>query len=160
MPHRSRPAAGPGLKSVFCCATALGGLTLGQPAMAQTDAQIRAIEQQIKAAADPTESGESEPTTRDHALKAAQEQAKAAQDQAAAAAGRGRRSGSRSTQTAASAPPAVPPPGPPLPPGSFPGRRLDRHVGRLRGARRYLSVTQRGLQHRHQLRQHSIPQQP
>ena len=40
------------------CAAALGALTLGHPAMAQTDAQIQTIQQQIKAAAEPTQSDE------------------------------------------------------------------------------------------------------
>jgi hypothetical protein len=51
MPRRSRPAAVSGSRSLFCCATTIGGLSLAEPTAAQTAPQIQSIEKQIKAPA-------------------------------------------------------------------------------------------------------------
>jgi hypothetical protein len=118
MPRRSRPAAVPGLKSVLCCTTAFGGLSLALPAMAQTDSQIQTIEKQIQALQTQLNQVKADLAARDRALKAAQQQAKAAQDQAAAASAQAAQIATTPPPPPAAAPPA-PSPGPPLPQGAF-----------------------------------------
>jgi hypothetical protein len=108
------------LKYSLFCAAAVGGLVLGHPAEAQTDAQIQTIQQQIKQLQNQLNQMKSDLAARDRAVKAAQEQAKAAQDQAAAAQGQAAAASSQAAQVAATAPP----PGPPLQQGQF-------HVGGL-----------------------------
>jgi hypothetical protein len=67
------------------CTAAIGALLIARPAVAQTDTQIRSIEQQIKALQSQLGQVKADLATRDRALKAAQQQARQAQDQAAAA---------------------------------------------------------------------------
>ena len=121
MPRRSRPAAATGLKGFLCCATAVGGFSLVEPAAAQTDAQIQSIEQQIKALQAQLNQVKTQLMARDRALKAAQQQAKAAQDQAAAASAQAAHVAATmpAPAVAAPAPPPEAPSAPPLPQGTF-----------------------------------------
>ncbi len=102
------------LKYSLFCAAAVGGLMLGHPAEAQTDAQIQTIQQQIKQLQNQLNQMKSDLAARDRAVKAAQEQAKAAQEQAAAAQGQAATASAQAAQVA-----AAPPPPPPLPQGQF-----------------------------------------
>jgi hypothetical protein len=104
-----------GLSYALLSAVAVGALTAGSPALAQSDTQIQSIQQQIQALQRQLNQMKADLAARDRAVRAAQEQAKAAQTQAAAA----------SAKAAAAVPPAVAavtpavPPEPPLPQGAF-----------------------------------------
>jgi hypothetical protein len=102
-------------------ATALGAVTLAGPAAAQTDTQIKSIEQQIQALQKQLGQVKADLATRDRALRAAQQQAKSAQDQAAAASAQAARIAAAppAPVVAAATPPAEQPSGPPLPQGAF-----------------------------------------
>jgi hypothetical protein len=120
------------VKFVLCCATSIAALACVQPAAAQGDARIEAIEQQIKALQTQLNQVKADLAARDRALKAAQQQAKAAQVQATAAATQAASAQAAPAQAAsaqagqvAAPPPAqvatapAPPPEPPLPQGAF-----------------------------------------
>jgi hypothetical protein len=103
--------------TILLGATMLAGLAAPHPAAAQSDAQIQAIEREIRALQNELAHVKADLAARDRALRAAQTQAKAAQDQAAAAA----TAAQQVQQQVAAAPPAPPPPppAPPLPSGTF-----------------------------------------
>lgn len=121
------------LKFVLASTTAIGSLSLTQPAAAQTQSQINSIEQQIKALQNQLGQVKSELARRDRALKAAQEQAKAAQEQSKAAQEQSRAAQEQSTATSAkvAAMPVelAPPPAPPMPPGQFKAGQLTITLG-------------------------------
>jgi hypothetical protein len=102
------------------CTAAIGALTLARPAAAQTDTQIHSIEQQIKALQGQLGQVKADLLTRDHALKAAQQQARAAQEQAAAASAQAAHAvASMPAPVAAATVAPEEPVGPPLKQGQF-----------------------------------------
>jgi hypothetical protein len=90
MPRRSttrvvRSSAIPAMKYALVCATAAGGLSMAQPALAQSDPRIEAIEREIKSLQAQLGQVKADLAARDRALRSAQEQAKAARAEAQAA---------------------------------------------------------------------------
>lgn len=113
-------------KYSLLCAAALGGLTLGRPAAAQTDTQIQSIQQQIKALQGQLNQMKADLASRDRAVRAAQDRAREAQDQAreaqtqaAAASAQAAAAAPAATAAAVAATTPAASPGPPLPQGAF-----------------------------------------
>jgi hypothetical protein len=114
------PVRLPTMKYFLCWTTAIGGLSLAQPATAQTDARIQTIEQEIKSLQTQLGQVKADLAARDRALKSAQKQAKAAQEQAAAASAQAAHiAATPPAQVVAAPAPVEPSPGPPLPQGAF-----------------------------------------
>jgi hypothetical protein len=122
MPSLSGSATISGVKFILCCATSIAALALAQPAAAQGDSRIEAIEQQIRALQAQLNQVKADLAARDRALKAAEQQAKSAQAKAAQA--QAAAASAQAAQVAAPPPAQVaaapaPPPEPPLPQGAF-----------------------------------------
>jgi hypothetical protein len=137
MPRRSttrlvRSSAIPAMKYALVCATAAGGLSVAQPALAQSDPRIDAIEREIKSLQAQLGQVKADLAARDRALRSAQEQARAARAEAQAASAR---AGQVASMRSAAPPTGVGPgpipplasvesspaeaPGPPLPKGAI-----------------------------------------
>jgi hypothetical protein len=101
------------------CATALGGLLAGQPALAQTDTQIQTIQQQIHSLQSELNRMQGDLASRDRAVKAAQDRAQAAEQQAQAAAAQAQAARAAQVSAAQTVAAQTPPAGPPLKQGQF-----------------------------------------
>jgi hypothetical protein len=93
MPRRSTTRLVPSstvsaMKYALACATAAGGLSMAQPALAQSDPRIEAIEREIKSLQVQLGQVKADLAARDRALRSAQEQARAARAEAQAASAR------------------------------------------------------------------------